>query len=80
MYAYAKYSLMNTQQIYNFTLVSTVHFHISINKDTPTYFVNSKILITTYKATDKLQNRCISLPIVVVTLPVYHTCSVANEV
>ena len=46
----------------------------------PVYFINGKILlITTYKETDKLQNRCISLPIATVTISVHHTGSVANQ-
>ena len=68
------------EQIYNFTLVSTVRFHIFINKDMPKYFAKGKIqLITIYKETDKLLNRYISLPIAIDTVPVHHMCSVANQ-
>ena len=37
------------------------------------------LLITAYKETDKLQNKCISMPIAIVTVPVHHMCSVANQ-
>ena len=60
----------------NFTLVSTVSFHIIdfINKDMLTYFISGKMLLQHIK---KLI-RCISLPIF--TASVHHTCSVANQV
>ena len=46
----------------------------------PRHFIISKLLlVTAYKVTDKLQNWCISLPIAIVTVPVYHSCTyVAN--
>ena len=38
----------------------------------PRHFIISKLLlVTAYKVTDKLQNRCISLPIATVTVPVH---------
>ena len=61
-------------------LVSTVCFHVFINKDIPISFINGKMpLPTTYKETDKLLNRCALLPIAIVNVPVQHICSVANQ-
>ena len=57
-----------------------IHFNVFINKDMPTYFINNKILlITAYKESNKLQNRCILLPIAIVTVPVHHMCTVVNQ-
>ena len=51
-----------------------------INKNMSTYFLNNiALLIRTYKESDKLQNKCTSLPIATVTVPV-HMCSVVNQV
>ena len=51
-----------------------------INKNTPTYFVNSKILlITANKEIDKLQNIHMSLPMAIFTVSVHHICNAANE-
>ena len=62
-------------------LVTKTRYMVFINKDTLTYFINAKtLLITAYKETDKQQNRCISLPIAIVTVSVHHTCNVANQV
>ena len=73
----AKYSLLNGYATSLFFLQCA----FMVVKDTSTYFINSKILfITTYKETDKLQNRCISLPRALVIVPcIPHVkCSKSN--
>ena len=72
--------IVHSLNIYDFSLVSMVCFHVFVNKDKPTYFINNRILlITTYKETDKLQKRHISLLVAIVTVLVHHLCSVKNQ-
>ena len=57
------------------TNVKRMKLKVFINKDMPIHFINSKLLlVTAYKVTDKLQNRCILLPIAIVIVPVHHSC------